>query len=128
VISLLLGLINIGSTVAFNAVLSLVVAGYFSSYLVPIIFMVVKRFGKEPIQFGPWNLGKFGLPINVFAIAYTALTLVFSFFPPGVPVTALNMNWSIAVWGGTIWFGIIYYTFSGHKKYKGPLIDREFLN
>jgi hypothetical protein len=56
------------------------------------------------------------------------LTLVFSFFPPGVPVTAQTMNWSIAVWGGTIVLGIVYYALRGHKKYKGPTIDRELLN
>ena len=124
-INALLGLINIGSSVAFNAIVSLVVAGYFSSYLLPIIVMIFKRYSGEPIPFGPWTLGRWGLLINIVAALYTAIAIIFSFFPPSVPVNAQTMNWSCVVYGGTVIFGIIFYVFRGHKIYRGPVIDRE---
>jgi choline transport protein len=82
--------------------------------------MIFKRLRKEPIAFGPWKLGRWGLPINVFAAAYTLITLIFSFFPPSVPVTAVTMNWSCVVYGGVVIFGIIFYLTHGHKRYVGP--------
>ena len=111
---------------AFNAIVSLVVAGYLSSYLIPIVIMIMKRLKKEPIHFGPWNLGRWGLAINVFAAAYTLLTVIFSFFPPAVPVTAETMNWSVVVYGGVIILGIIFYVVQGHKNYVGPSTEMEF--
>lgn len=122
-INSLLGLINIGSSVAFNAIVSLVVSSYLSSYLIPIILIIQKRLKDERIDFGPWNLGRWGLPINIFAVAYTLLTVVFTFFPVSVPVTAVTMNWSCVVYGGVIILGIIYYVLHGHKSYVGPTTE-----
>ncbi|KAI9840833.1 MAG: hypothetical protein M1838_003892, partial [Thelocarpon superellum] len=73
IISLLLALINIGSAVAFNALTSLVVAGFFSSYAISISLITIRRFYGEPIQWGPWNMGKFGLPVNLFAMVYIVI-------------------------------------------------------
>lgn len=122
--NLLLGLINIGSTVAFSAVLSLMIAGLFSSYLVPQFLMILKRAQKQPMELGPWNLGRFGLPINIFAFLFTLLTLILSFFSPAVPVTPVTMNWSIVVFSGVVIFGMIFYFTYGHKHYQGPLVNR----
>lgn len=84
--------------------------------------MIFKRLRKEPIAFGPWKLGRLGLPINIYAAAYTFITLIFSFFPPSVPVTAVTMNWSCVVYGGVVILGIIFYLSYGRKRYKGPEI------
>jgi choline transport protein len=123
----LLALINIGSTVAFNAIISVLAAGLFSSYLITIGLLIRKRLVGEPLHFGPWTLGRWGLPVNIFAWAYTLLVMVFSFFPPAIPVTAVSMNWSCAVFGGVVLFGLIYYASIGRKQYNGPVIDRQFV-
>lgn len=102
VFNALLALINIGSTVAFNAILSILAAGLFSSYLITIGLMIRKRLVHEPLQFGPWSLGRWGLPVNIIAWIYTFIVMVFSFFPPAIPVTAVSMNWSCAVFGGIV--------------------------
>ncbi|KAI9793073.1 MAG: hypothetical protein M1816_000971 [Peltula sp. TS41687] len=124
VINSLLALINIGSNVAFTAVLSLVVAGYFSSYLISIFLVILRRLRKLPLEPGPWNLGRFGLPVNIFAFFYTLLVLILSFFPPSTPVTAQTMNWSVVVYSAVLIFGIIFYFTYGHKHYQGPLVNR----
>jgi amino acid transporter len=122
----LLALINIGSTTAFNAIVSLVLAGFFSSYLIAIIFLIRRRLLGEHIPFGPWRLGRFGLPINIFAVCYLLLSLFFSFFPPKVPVTAETMNWSALVYATVVLSGIAYYALRGRHNYKGPIMDRQF--
>ncbi|EMC93957.1 hypothetical protein BAUCODRAFT_216276 [Baudoinia panamericana UAMH 10762] len=123
VINALLGLINIGSSVAFNAIVSLVVSSYLSSYLIPIVLMIMKRLRGERVQLGPWTLGRWGLPINIIAAAYTLMTVIFTFFPVALPVTKETMNYSCVVYGGVVILGLIYYVTIGHKTYIGPKID-----
>ena len=121
-ISMLLGLINIGSSVAFNAIVSLVVAAYFGSYMIPISIVIYKRLTHAPLQMGPWNLGKWGLAINLFSMLWLILTWLFSFFPIAIPVTPETMNWSSTLWGSLMTFGIIWYFVFQRKRFTGPAI------
>lgn len=124
----LIGLINIGSTVAFNAIVSLTEAGLFISYLIPIILIMKKKIKGEDIKYGPFSLGKtFGLPVNAFSAIFLTLSTFFSFFPPATPVTLLTMNWSIAVFGGFVIIGLLWYAALGRKQYHGPIIERPLL-
>jgi len=123
-ISALLALIQIGSYYAFNAIVSLTVSSYLSSYLIAILCMINKRISGEPIKFGPWRLGRWGLPLNILAAVYTTVTVVFSFFPVSVPVTAEGMNYSCVIFVGVILSGVVYYMVRGHKAYIGPSIER----
>lgn len=117
-------MINIGSTTAFSAVVSLLVSGLFTSYLISIGLMMRKRVLKEAIPFGPWQLGRWGFSVNVIAFIYTLIAMVFSFFPPALPVTPVNMNWSVLVYSFTVIWGLGYYAVFGHKQYHGPVMDR----
>ena len=85
--------------------------------------MIVKRLRHEKIEFGPWSLGRWGLPINIFAAAYTLIAVVFTFFPPSVPVTKESMNYSCVVYGGVIIGGLVYYVTRARKIYVGPSMD-----
>ncbi|KAF2770780.1 amino acid transporter [Teratosphaeria nubilosa] len=119
---LLLSLINIGSSIAFNAVISLTTASYLSSYIIVIVLMIHKRLTTpEKLVFGPWTLGRLGLPINIFAAGYSIMTVVFSFFPPQVPIKASSMNWSCAVYGGVLVLGVVYYVVKGHRQFESPV-------
>ena len=120
----MLTLIEIGSTTAFNALVSLVIAGMFGSYTVPIVLVLIKRLRGETIKTGPWHLGRWGLPINILAIIFCTISIVFSFFPPFLPVTSENMNWSIVVFSGAMAFGLGYYFLRARKVYRGPIVDR----
>jgi choline transport protein len=126
-INALLALINIGSSVAFNALVSLVVAGLFSSYIITISLMMRKRWTGEPIPFGPWNMGRAGWLVNSLALLYTLIVTVFSFFPPVTPVTGVSMNWSCAVYGGTVLSGLSFWAVRGRHQWKGPLMDKRFV-
>ncbi|KKK16917.1 amino acid permease [Aspergillus rambellii] len=100
--AILLSLINIASTTALSAILALTTSSLFISYLIPIFMMTWKRLRKEPINFGPWTLGRWGLAINIYAIVFGLFTTTFVLFPTEIPVTATNMNYS-----GPVFLGLI---------------------
>lgn len=129
VIPVLLALLNLGSTQAFNAVVSLTLAGLFISYLISIALMVNRRMRPDveakQLRWGPWRMGKwFGLVVNIIAMIYIIVAVLFSFFP-STPhgITAESMNWSPVVFVAVIAFGIVYYFVRGSKFYQGPVIE-----
>ncbi|KAG2162089.1 hypothetical protein VTO58DRAFT_109485 [Aureobasidium pullulans] len=123
-ITMLICLINIFSTVAFNAIVSLTIAGLFISYLIPVSLMAFKRATGEPIKWGPWKMGSLGLPVNIVSMIYLIITIVFSFFAPETPVTLASMNWSCLVFGGFVIIGLVYWFVTGRKVYTGPIRER----
>lgn len=126
VILMLLGLINIGSTTAFNAILSLAVVGLQLSYLMPIVLLIWRRLTcPQTLTWGPFRLGRAGVFVNAIAVIYLTFTSVFSLFPPYQPVTAQNMNYASLVLGATVLFGLFYWPISARKKYSGPLTETE---
>ena len=82
VITCLLSLINLGSAVAFNAIVSLTVGAILSSYLISITCVALRKFRRDrPLPYARWSLGKAGLPINIAAVMFLAVVYVFTFFP-----------------------------------------------
>lgn len=91
--TVLLSLINLGSTIAFNAIISLQLLALMATYTVSIGCLALKRIKGEPLPVGRWSLGRFGLPINIFATTYASFTMIFICFPVTTPVVADSMNW-----------------------------------
>ncbi|KAL4790584.1 amino acid/polyamine transporter I [Aspergillus venezuelensis] len=125
VVLFILGFVNIGSTTAFNAIISLAVLGLHVSYLVPVVLMLWCRFSSTSatLTYGPWSLGRLGLPINITSILYLGYTSIFMVFPPYQPVTAENMNYSSLIFGAVLIFSGVYWVYKGRKQYSGPNID-----
>lgn len=95
IVNCLLSLINIGSSVAFNATVSLIVTALLSSYLISISCVLLKRWRSEALPTCRWSLGKWGVPINVVAIVYLSLAYFVTFWSLYTPVTAETFNWPI---------------------------------
>ncbi|KAH3380934.1 hypothetical protein KXW99_000018 [Aspergillus fumigatus] len=120
----LLGLINIGSTTAFNAILSLAVLGLHMSYLIPTGFMLWRRLHTpEILAYGPWKLGKMGVVVNIVSILYLSFTCIFMVFPPYQPVSAVNMNYASLIFGGVLIVSLTYWLWKGRKVYEGPVME-----
>jgi len=120
IISMLLGLINIGSSTAFNAVVSLVIAAYYTSYFNAIGLLVVRKLAGTAPKPGPWHMGKaVGLIVNICALIYIAVVFIFSFFPIAVPVTLTSMNWSVVLYIGVTLLGAVLYLFRG-RHFREP--------
>jgi len=128
--SFLLALINIGSSVAFNAMVSLVIASFYSSFLLSAAVLLHKRLttSNEEMQWGPFKLGSAGVPVIILAIMYSVIGVFFSFFPPTAKVTPETMNWSVVVYFSVIIFSFVCWAVHGRFIYEGPLKEIEIDN
>ncbi|EEY23055.1 conserved hypothetical protein [Verticillium alfalfae VaMs.102] len=125
ILQMLLGLIYIGNTTAFNAVLSMAIIGMYLSYALPIGYMLFR--GRKVLytnDYGKFKLGKvLGPAMNVVSLIWMAVVVVFSTFPTMMPVTAQTMNYSTVVLAGWVLFGVVYYFAYGRDKYLVPVIN-----
>ncbi|KAH7128601.1 amino acid/polyamine transporter I [Dendryphion nanum] len=124
-VAILLSLINIGSTVAFNSIASLGTCALLSSYIISISCMVVKRWRNEPLLPSRFNLGKLGIWINGIAVVYLCVAFVFAFFPSFPHPTPDLMNWNILIYGVVVIFSLVYFVTQGKRLYVGPV---EYIN
>lgn len=99
------------------------ILGMYTSYVLPIGYMLV--YGRTPsphriVRFGPYSLGKWGPTVNIIALLWGTLAMIFSMFPSYQPVTPQNMNYSSVVMGGWVMLGAVYYIVFQRRSYKGP--------
>ena len=141
VVTCLLTLINIGSEVALNDVLSLSISCLYVSYLITLSFFLYRRLtgaiaepnGDEDgaaspgdLVWGPWRIrGILGTANNIFACLYLAFVLFFSFWPPATPVRPETMNYSFLGTGAVMGLSSIYYVVRAKKQYSGPIVEVE---
>jgi hypothetical protein len=121
IFAVLLSLINIGSTVAFNIVTSLGTGALISSYIVSISCITLKRIRGEELIPCHFSLGKFGLPLNIFSVLFLTLAFIMTFFPTTKNPDAETMNWNILVYGTVVAFSIVYFMLRGRYRYVGPV-------
>lgn len=140
-VSVLLSLITLGSSVAFNNIVNLSIAGLYSSYLLSCTLLLWRRLqsqginphnthvakvGPENLHWGPWHVpGILGVANNLFACIYLFVLWFWAFWPPARPVVAENMNFSMLTFGGTALFATAWYFLRGKKEYRGPIIEVE---
>ncbi|CAI7659445.1 unnamed protein product [Penicillium glandicola] len=128
-LQMLLGFIYIGSSTAFNAVLSMAILGMHGSYLSPIVFMLIygRRTSAPTVRglgSGLFNLEeRWGPLINIAATLWLIISMVFSTFPTVEPVTSVNMNYCIVVATGWMLIGgVYYYVLRGNMRFAGPVV------
>ncbi|KAL8913024.1 MAG: hypothetical protein Q9171_002092 [Xanthocarpia ochracea] len=105
-----IALINLGSSVALNAIVSLTISALLSSYILSIGCILSKRLRGELLPPSRFSLGKWGMATNVIALVFLVPFFIFCFFPTARPVDRETMNWNIAMFGGitifaTVWGG-----------------------
>ena len=122
VIVVLISLINIGSTVALNAINSLTISALMSSYILTIGCVLLKRLRSEPLPARRWSLGRYGTAINIAALVFLIPLFVFAFFPLATPVTAQSMNWGCVMFGGIVVLATAYYVVQGRHTYTPPVL------
>lgn len=122
----LLSLINIGSTVAFNAISSMATNALLSTYIISISCLILRRVSGQPLPPRRWSLGRLGIFVNCGAVCFLLTIWVFVFFPIATPVTPATMNWNILMFGATMIFSVCYFFFVGKKRYVSPvnLVER----
>lgn len=121
IITVLLSLINIGSTAAFNAIASVCISALFCTYILSIAAFIRIRLQPGGVPRSRFSLGKLGLPINVFSLAWLCFAIIFIFFPTVNNPTPINMNWSIVVFSGVVIFAVAQYIVHGRLIYQAPV-------
>ncbi|KAJ9142926.1 Amino acid permease [Pleurostoma richardsiae] len=119
IITCLLSLINIGSTVAFNAIGSLAVSALLGTYIISFSCLVLRRL-RGPLPDHRWSLGAAGIFVNVGAVMFLVIVWVFIFFPIEPNPSPVDMNWNAPIFGGTMLFAMAYYLVWGRKTYTSP--------
>lgn len=113
--------INIGSSIAFNIILSVGSVALITSYLTSISCVTWRRLRGLPLLPSKFSMGRLGLAVNVLSLAFLALIFVFAFFPPVPKPQAMAMNWAIVVYVGVLAVAGAYYMGRARGKYDGPV-------
>lgn len=102
---------------------SLVIASFYSSFLLSAAVMLHRRLtaGPDELVYGPFKLGRAGVPVTILSMIYSVIGIFFSFFPPTSTVTPKTMNWSVVVFFGVMFFSIAFWAVHGRSVYEGPL-------
>ncbi|KAF7560390.1 hypothetical protein G7046_g3750 [Stylonectria norvegica] len=123
----IIGCIYLGSTTAFNAMVSTGLILQQVSFAIPAGLLMWR---KRSVRFLPkersFRLGPFGWIANGLTVFLAVVALIFYCFPPGLPVTGGNMNYACVVIGVMFLFAVakllVVSAANAHALWK-PLIN-----
>ena len=121
-ITYIVSMINIGSTAALNAIVSLCVVSLLTSYYMTIACLVWRRLKGEPLPARRWSLGRYGLAIIIVSLRFLTPIYFFAFWPLSTPVEPESMNWAVVMYGGIVIWSLVYYAVWGRHSYVGPVM------
>ncbi|KAH8728986.1 amino acid/polyamine transporter I [Phaeosphaeriaceae sp. PMI808] len=146
VCSALLALVNIINYTAFNGTISMVLQGFYLSYLLALGLLLWRRLRGDldnphssmtifhstqvdegydrSLTWGPWRLkGALGVANNMVAICYLMVIIFFSCWPSINHPSPQEMNWAVLVTGAVTLFSMVYYFIFAKKIYTGPIVE-----
>lgn len=89
-IQILLGLIFLGSSAAFNAFVGVGVICLGASYAMPVLLSILN--GRREMRDAPYNLGRWGYLVNWIAVLWVLFEIVLFSMPAVIPVTPTTMS------------------------------------
>jgi len=95
VVQLLLGLIYLGSSTAFNAFVGVAVVCLGASNAMPVVISLCN--GRKDIKGARFSLGKWGFVLNSVAVIWVLFATVLFSMPAVVPVTKTSMSASYSL-------------------------------
>lgn len=123
-VSVLLSLINLGSSSAFYGIVTLGQAAQSLSYILAIASVLYRRIkSPETLPKARWSLGGYWRPviINTLAITFSMNSFIWSFSPPTLPVTSTNFNPSGALFVGALVLMMATYFLRAKRLYVPPV-------
>lgn len=103
------------SDAVFLAVASLATTGLYVSYAIPIALGAIARRRRVWTHEGPWNVGRFGVPIAWAATAWSAFVLIACSLPPNG-----TAGWLLAGTVGTLG---AFYMLRVRGRFAGPKVN-----
>ncbi|KAF9734720.1 hypothetical protein PMIN06_008034 [Paraphaeosphaeria minitans] len=122
VLTVIFGCIFLGSSSAFNAIISASVVALGVSYAIPVAINCSR--GRKMLPPRAFTLPSwFAWPANLLGVAYVIVTTVLFVFPPDLPVTGSNMNYCIVAFAVIIIISTFQWFVDGRKNFTGPRTD-----
>lgn len=97
-IQLILATINIGPSVAFATFLGLAILGLNTVFAIAALVMLHTRLTTENMRWGSFRLDRAGVPITLFALAYTLIGFFFAAWPTTLDPSVETFNWGLVVY------------------------------
>ncbi|CAL5873631.1 uncharacterized protein PFLUO_LOCUS7912 [Penicillium psychrofluorescens] len=114
-----LGCIYVGSATAFQALISSFIVLSSLSYFGAILPHVLS--GRRNMVPGPFYMGRrLGMIVNLVALMYILVTVVFFCFPLVRPTTAKNMNYTSVIIVGLMALTALWWLLQARRVYQGP--------
>jgi hypothetical protein len=82
---------------------------------------MLRKIRGPHLDYGPFKLGRWGIPINLASLAYIVYAATWMPFPTILPVTAQNMNYVGPIFLFIISAALIDWSISGHKRFDVPV-------
>lgn len=120
---IIFGCIFLGSSAAFNAIVSASVVALTVSYGIPIAVNVMQGRRKLPEDRAFKLPSVLGWCANIIGLIYVIITTVMFLFPPDLPVTGSNMNYCIVAFAIVLIISTVTWIVDGRKNYSGPKIE-----
>jgi choline transport protein len=117
-----LSLLNLGSSAAFNAAVSLLSSAAAFSYIISIGCVLIKRIRGQPLPPSRFDLGRWGIAVNTVSVLFMAAQVIIVMFPVTMNPTVQSMNYGCVMFGGVAFIAIVYYAVHGRKVYEGPVV------
>ena len=125
----LLSLLNVRSTsaTAFSAFTALSSLGLYTSYIIAISVTLHARLtgilGDTPaarVQYGGWRMWKWAaIPVNIYALVWTAYITIFLPFPTSRPVTSSNTNYALPIYAFVVVAALAWWFIRGERNWRG---------
>lgn len=112
----ILGCLYLGSSTAFNSMVTACIVLLYISYSIPVVCLLIK--GRNNIAHGPFWMGPVGFLANIILLGWTAFTLVMYSFPSSMPAAADTMNYVCAVYGVVVAILLVYWFVRGKRTYR----------
>lgn len=114
-VQMLLGLINLGSSSAFTAFVSVGVIALQVAYAIPIGLSLIGD-KRHQVNQAKWNVGHLvGITVNVIALLWILFEVVLFSMPSALPVTEVSMNYASVVLVGFLFISAAWYFIHARK-------------
>jgi hypothetical protein len=91
------------------------------SYILPISFFMLKKLNGSTIEYGPFRLGRWGIPVNIVALCFATFEVIWTPWPPLPTVTAQTMNYAGPVLIAIVIGALADWMISGRKRFEIPV-------
>ncbi|XP_059452021.1 amino-acid permease BAT1 homolog isoform X1 [Corylus avellana] len=120
-VSFCMALTSLGSSVAFQAMVSIATIGLYIAYALPIFFRVT--LARKSFVPGPFNLGRYGVLIGWIAVLWVATISVLFSLPVAYPITNETLNYTPVAVGCLFILTVSSWIFSARHWFRGPITN-----